>query len=397
MTDIHATSEAEVIDAVNGARDWKSPLNIVGNRTKRNLGRPVANWGTVLDVSGLKGIVDYRPEELIITAKPGTPVAEIVAALAEKNQRLGFDPPDLGPLFGAAPNAGTIGGAISCDLNGSSAVRYGRVRDHLLGIRAVNGFGEAFKAGGKVVKNVTGFDIPKLVCSAFGTLCVLTEATFRVFPKSKRAATFAIAGASAEESLALLRRVWTSPLEPTGLAYLPSNAAKSVGLSSDGVLIRLSDGVLIRLEGAAMPLEEKRAALRVFLDRTEIAELEDGDTVFAAVGSATPFAGSSLDVWCIAIPPAHAASLARELNASLWYADWAGGLIWAAVENSDSIHAVAARHEGHATLVRANEDTRNRIAPFPPLSSERLTLTRAVKAAFDPLGLFNPGRMYDGI
>ena len=143
-------------------------------------------------LSGLKGIVAYEPEELIITVLPGTPVAEIENALAAKGQRLGFDPPDWGPLLGAPAGVGTIGGAICVDACGPARVRYGAVRDHLLGFRAVNGLGEAFKAGGKVVKNVTGFDIPKLVCGAFGTLCVLTEVTLRVFPKPSRSQTLSV-------------------------------------------------------------------------------------------------------------------------------------------------------------------------------------------------------------
>jgi hypothetical protein len=160
MTDIAATNEAEVVDAVRAARDWKSPLNIVGARTKRNFGRAVASWGTGLDLSGLRGVIAYEPDELTLTVKPGTPVAEINALLAEKNQWLGFEPADWGQMLSAAAGRGTIGGAIAADTSGSAAVRYGRARDSLLGIRAVNGLGEAYKAGGKVVKNVTGFDLP---------------------------------------------------------------------------------------------------------------------------------------------------------------------------------------------------------------------------------------------
>jgi glycolate oxidase FAD binding subunit len=386
MTDIFATTEAQVIDAVNGARDWKSPLNIVGARTKRRFGRPVANWGTVLDVSGLKGIVAYRPEELIITVKPGTPVDEITAALAEKNQRLGFDPPDLGPLFDAPATRGTIAGAVSCDLAGPAAVRYGRARDHLLGIRAVNGHAEAFKAGGKVVKNVTGFDIPKLVCGAFGTLCVLTEVTLRVFPKAEHGALFAVATGTAERGLALLRRVWSSPLEPTGLAFFPASTSAAVGLSGDVALIRV--------EGASAPLEEKTTALRRLLDGHALIENENADAVFAGLGAGAPFVGSTLVLWRVAVAPAKAASLLLELQPPLWTADWAGGVLWIAMKEGASVHDVVAHREGNALLVRASEHTRNAIPPFPPLTPGRLALTRAVKAAFDPLGLFNPGRMY---
>lgn len=386
MTDIAATTEAQVIHAVQGAREWKSPLNIVGARTKRCFGRPTANWGTVLDVSGLRGIVDYRPEELIITAKPGTSVGEIAAVLAQRNQCLGFDPPDLGPLFGSPADKGTIGGAISCDLAGPAAVRYGRARDHLLGFRAVNGNGEAFKAGGKVVKNVTGFDIPKLICGAFGALCVLTEVTLRVFPRPESSAVFAISSDTPERGLALLRRVWSSPLEATGLAQIPADVSPALGL--------VGNLALIRLEGARAPLDEKRAALRKLLENHAFLEHE-GDGALVKLGECVPFIGNSLDVWRIAMPPANAAAFLLELQPALWTADWAGGLLWIGMKESPTtLHDTAARYDAHATLVRASEVTRNAIAPFPPLAPERLALTKSVKAAFDPLGLFNPGRMY---
>jgi glycolate oxidase FAD binding subunit len=259
MTDIAAHSEADVVEAVRAAREWKSPLNIVGARTKRAFGRAAASWGTVLDLSGLSGVVVYEPEELILTVRPGTPIAEIEALLAAKNQHLGFDPADWGPLFGAPAGAGTIGGAIAADVAGSGAVRHGRVRDHLLGFHAVNGLGEAYKAGGRVVKNVTGFDLPKLMCGSFGTLGPLTEITLRVFPKPMLSATLAVRDVGAEDGLALLRRVWSSPLDATGLAYIPANAAFQ---EFDGI-----SAALVRLDGAREPVREKIAALRAMVTR----------------------------------------------------------------------------------------------------------------------------------
>ncbi len=236
----------------------------MGAGTKQAFGRAVVTMGSVLDVSGLSGIVSYQPEELIITAKPGTPVAEIEAALAQKGQRLGFDPSDWGPLLGREPGAGTIGGAISCDLAGSARIRCGAVRDHLLGLRGVNGLGEAFKAGGKVVKNVTGFDLPKLVCGAFGTLCVLTEVTLRVFPKPPLSTTLMVRGLPAADGFALLRKVWSSPLEATGLAFSHGNA-------------------LIRLEGEEQPLAEKCAMLRSADSRARNdAKSPEGEVAFRA-------------------------------------------------------------------------------------------------------------------
>ncbi|HEY4943072.1 MAG TPA: FAD-binding protein [Rhizomicrobium sp.] len=377
MPTIAASTEQEVIDAVITARAWKSPLEIMGAGTKRTFGRAVVTMGTVLDVSGLKGIISYEPEELILTAAPGTPVAEIEAELAQKGQRLGFEPPDWGPLLGAEPSLGTIGGAISADANGPARVRCGAVRDHLLGFRGVNGLGEAFKAGGKVVKNVTGFDLPKLVCGAFGTLAVLTEVTLRVFPKPPLSATLVVRGLSAEDGFGILRKVWSSPLDATGLCFSNGNA-------------------LIRLEGEKEPLAEKYALLRALIGDAQ--QIDDGEIAFRAIGSGEVFADTPYDVWRAYVPPAAAAQVAAEIDSPLWLADWAGGLLWiGTLPGSDGVREVVRRHGGHCVLLRADEETRERVAVFEPEEPARAELTRAVKAAFDPLGLFNPGRIWDGI
>jgi glycolate oxidase FAD binding subunit len=375
-----ATSETDVVEAVQTAREWQSPLEIVAGGTKRNYGRAVVTMGTVLDVSGLTGITAYEPEELILTAAPGTPVAEIEAALAEKGQRLGFDPADWRALLDPEHDGfGTIGGTISADCSGPARVRYGAARDHLLGLRGVNGFGEAFKAGGKVVKNVTGFDIPKLVCGAMGTLCVLTELTLRVFPKPSLSSTLAVRGLSPEDGFAMLRRVWSSPLEATGLVFS-------------------KDTALIRLEGEKAPLAEKCSMLRGMLAEHSVVEIPDGDVAFKAVGDGGIFDDVPFDVWRLFLPPASAAAAAAELDSPLWLGDWAGGVLWAAaLPGSDTIRPVAHKHGGYAVLTRAEEETRERLEVFEPQDAVRAEATRAVKAAFDPLHLFNPGRMWDGI
>ena len=374
-----ASNEDEIIDAVMTAREWKSPLEIMGAGTKQTFGRAVVAMGSVLDVSGLRGIREYEPNELIITVAPGTPVAEIEAVLAQKGQRLGFDPPDWGPLLGAEPGLGTIGGAIGADANGPARVRCGAVRDHLLGFRGVNGFGEAFKAGGKVVKNVTGFDIPKLVCGAMGTLCVLTEVTLRVFPKPPLSAVLSVRDLAPDEGFALLRKVWSSPLDATGLVYSHGR-------------------VLIRLEGEKAPLAEKCAMLRALLGGRGADDVPEGEIAFRAIGSGEIFADTPYDVWRAFVPPASAAAVAAEIDAPLWLADWAGGLLWlGTLPGSDGVRAAASRAGGHAILLRASEETRERIAVFEPQDAVRMAVTKSVKAAFDPLGLFNPSRMWDGI
>lgn len=350
-------NESQVVEAV---REAARSFEIVAGGTRRGVGRPAAG-DEVLDVSRLCGIVSHEPEELILTVRPGTPLAEIDALLSAKGQRLGFEPADWPAMLGTAGTA-TIGGAVSCDASGPAALRFGRARDHLLGIRAVNGFGEAFKAGGKVVKNVTGFDIPKLFCGAMGTLGVLTELTFRVFPKDTRAACFAVCGIDVASAYELLRRVWSSPIDATALRYAPDGATHG--------------SALIRFEGA---LEEKTAMLRAFAAPRELLA---GDGI-------APLPDDGRDLWRVSLPPANAAPFGPHL-----LGDWAGALLWASGED---VRERAERLGGTATLIRGPAETRARIAPFAPEAPARAALTRAVKAAFDPRALFNPGRMFEGV
>jgi glycolate oxidase FAD binding subunit len=404
------SSEEQVLDFVRAARASANAFEIVGGGTRRGAGRPMGDL-PVADVGGLSGIVSYQPEELILTVRPGTKLDEIKAVLAEKNQCLGFDPVDWAFLAPSglriasaatatspayAPHAGeadlyrgqkaTIGGAISADASGSGRLRHGAARDSLLGFRAVNGFGEAFNAGGKVVKNVTGFDLPKLVCGAFGTLCVLTELTFRVFPRPRFSATLMLKDLPPEQGFAALRKIWQSALEPSGLAYLPGG----LNLMGD-----VGQGVaLVRLEAEEKPLAEKCAAAQILVGACQ--PVADGDALFARLGAGVPFAAAeALDIWRLFLPPSQAAGVAATLAPPLWYGDWAGGLLWAGMpgEGAARVRAVARDAGGHAMLLRATADRRAALGPFAPQPAALAAISARVKAAFDPLALFNPGRI----
>jgi glycolate oxidase FAD binding subunit len=385
--------EAQLVEAVHAARGSHEAFEIVGRGTKRAYGRATAISNT-LDVSALSGILNYEHDELVITMRAATPVAEIEAVLNQRQQRLGFDPADWGPLFGASAQTGTIGGALSADTSGPARLRFGAARDHLLGYRAVNGLGEVYKAGGRVVKNVTGFDLSKLMCGALGTLGVLMEVTLRVYPRAPEAATLMVGDIAPEDGLALLRRVWSSPFEPTGLAYAPDCAANAFGIGDCG-----KGAALLRVEGAAVPLREKIAALRSLLKDRALERVDDGDLIFARIGSGAPFLGHDGDIWRLSVPQAGAAACIARANAPLWFADWAGGLLWLGLPASSAraLRAIAADVGGHATLFRAGADSRAAIPVFQPQPAAHATLTRSIKAAFDPLGLFNPGRMFEGV
>ncbi|HEY8947508.1 MAG TPA: FAD-binding protein [Rhizomicrobium sp.] len=386
---IAANTESDVVEAVRAAHAHHRSLEVVGAGTKRAFGR-AAPCDDILDVSALNGVVKYEPSELILTVLPGTPVAEITSLLAQKNQRLGFEPADWGPLFGAPAGKATIGGVLSADANGCASLRYGRARDSLLGFRAVNGFGEAYKGGGKVVKNVTGFDLPKLMCGAMGTLGVFTEVTLRVYPKPPRQAALVVRDISPEDGFSLLRRIGQSPLEATALCYLPASAPlRALGYIGEGA-------ALIRLEGADEPLKEKIAALRALAPR---AQEIDAPEIFASIANGEVFLTQTCDVWRVFVPPSEADWMLGAIGPEFWQADAAGGLLWIGLrEGYDSnMRDLCREPGGHAVLLRAGEDTRNRIPVFARESKTRMALTKSVKAAFDPQGIFNPGRMWKGV
>ena len=244
MLRVSPINEAEVADAVREAAEKGTSFEIVSGGTKREFGRPVTA-DAILDTSALSGILKYEPEELVLTVRAGTPLAEIEAALAEKKQMLGFEPADWGPLFGADAGRATLAGIVATNACGARRVKAGAVRDHTIGCRFVNGKGEAIKAGGHVIKNVTGFDLPKLMCGAFGTLGVLTEITVRVSPLPERVAALVILYCAAETGLGVLRRAARLAVDASGLAYLPAG--------KDGI-------ALIRVEGTHAAVERNSAA-----------------------------------------------------------------------------------------------------------------------------------------
>jgi len=396
MSRMQIQSDAEIIEAVSAARANGSTLEIVGSGTKRGYGRHCAA-DAVLDISALTGIVSYEPDELVITAKTGTLISEIEDALARRGQRLGFDPADWGPLFGKPRCAATVGGVLSADACGSARVRFGAARDHLLGYRAINGFAESYKAGGRVVKNVTGFDLPKLLCGAMGTLGVLTEVTLRLVPRPPHNVTLIARDIAPDDGFALLRRAWTSAFGPTGLAYVPS----SVALSFTGFGAVGEGAALMRLEGAPVPLAEKIAGLRA-LDPGALLEEIDGERTFREIGNGHALVGMDADVWRVVLPPSASARFVAEQQPDIWVGDWAGGLLWIGSAPDDEaaaqkIRSLASACDGHAILLRASETMRSRIPPFRPESPTCTAVSKSVKAAFDPFGIFNPSRMYEGI
>jgi glycolate oxidase FAD binding subunit len=264
------------------------------------------------------------------------------------------------------------------------------VRDHVIGCRFINGHGEIIKAGGTVIKNVTGFDIPKLMCGAFGTLGVLTEITLRVLPRAKRSAALVLNDLAPEEGLSALVVAAQMPIDVTALAYLPASAA---GRCSRGE-------ALIRIEGTTPAVDEKLGLLREKFPTSETALLSDEETesAFRNIGGGSMF-GPGGDIWRLCLPSSHAAPAIAESGAKLWYGDWAGGLLWlqlpASTETAQRLRRITAKFGGHATLFRASPEARHALGVFEPEAAARSSLTKAIKQAFDPNRVFNRGRMFE--
>ncbi len=408
----------EALGIVAEAAAEETPLEVVGHGSKRGLGRPL-QAARLLDLSGLAGITLYEPGELVLTCRAGTPLAEIEAALEEKNQQLAFEPPDLAPLFGAAAGAGTIGGVLSCNLSGPRRLKAGAARDHFLGFKAVSGRGEAFQAGGRVVKNVTGYDLPKLLAGAHGTLAVLTEVTVKVLPAPEKSRTVLIYGLDDAVAVAALIRAVNSPHEVSAAAHLPARiAARS---SVDFVAGAAGAVTAVRIEGPGPSVEHRCAALRRALAEcgpTEELHSMRSALLWRELRDVAPLLPDPARlVWRLSVPPAAGAQVVAEISKSTppplagggrgrgeatttldYYYDWSGGLIWLALPPADdasaaTIRAAIARHGGHATLLRAPAATRLAVPVFEPQAPALAALSRRVKESFDPRRVLNPGRM----
>ncbi len=399
------TDAAQVLEAVKWAAVEEKALDVVGRGSKRGFGRAAAA-GLRLDLGGLSGIGRYEPSELYMTVGAATPLAEIEAALRQNNQQMAFEPADLGPLLGGDEEQGSIGGAIACNLAGPRRIKVGAARDHFLGFNAVSGRGEVFKSGGTVVKNVTGFDLSKLLAGSFGTLAVMTDVTFKVLPAPEKSRTVLVLGLDDGAASMAMAKALGSAHEVSSAAHLPAAAAKRSKVSYVAGAGRAVTA--IRIEGPGPSVEHRGRALRELLKgKGEVEELhsENSRTLWREVRDAAllgPLDGRQ--VWRLSVPPLAGAAVAlrliQELDGAAFY-DWGGGLVWLAIEaRPDAGHQAvraAVAGDGHATLMRAADEVRAQVPVFEPLAPRLGALAARVKQAFDPKGVLNPGRMYESV
>jgi glycolate dehydrogenase FAD-binding subunit len=396
----------DVEEVVRAAIASDQPLEIIGHGSKRAIGQPMAT-NAVLDLSALNAVNSYEPNELIITVEAGAPLADVQSLIDAKNQQFAFEPVDTARLLGT-PAIGTVGGMIGAGLAGPRRIKAGGVRDHLLGAHAVSGFGDSFKTGGKVVKNVTGYDLCKLLAGSWGTLAVMTEVTLKVMPKPESERTLVLRGLDDVTANRAMTAALGSPFDVSGAAHLPNSAFRPAigalaGLGSTGQAV-----TLLRLEGIAASASHRAASLAKALESYGAIEiLEDAASlpIWSALRDVEPFAAAgslgAWPVWRIVCPPASGGALgqalARDAGGDVIY-DWGGGLIWTALPPKRDAQAALVRSRveaagGHATLIRASAEVRRNIDVFQPQPSGLAALATRVRQSFDPKNILNRGRL----
>src|SRR5215469_1898286 len=408
MADTVQPRDAKDVEAaVQWALAEGKTVEIVGHGSKRAIGRP-AQTDLTLDLSTLTGVTLYEPEELVLSAKAGTPLAEIEALLAANGQQLAFEPMDYAGIFGGVAGRGTIGGVLAANVSGPRRIKSGAGRDHFLGFRAVSGRGETFKSGGRVVKNVTGYDLCKLIAGSWGTLAAMTDVTIKTLPAPETEATVLVLGLEAERAIVAMAAAMGSSCEVAGAAHL--SAAAAARASGDFVAGR--SVTALRLEGVAPSVAHRKQTLEALMQAYGmLASLDAAQSraLWAAIGDVIPFAADGPAgeriVWRLSTAPAAGASLVRRIAQAAdaeFIHDWAGGLVWAALAPSPDggaavVRAAIAACGGHATLVRAPAALRAAVGAFAPQPDGLAALHKRVKEGFDPQGVLGPGRMWAGV
>jgi len=378
--------EKDICAAVADVAATGRKLEIVGGGSKRGTGNP-ARETLPLSTAGLGRVIDYDPAELVLTVEPGVRLAEIETLLAGSNQMLAFEPYDFGAVTGRETGRSTIGGVVGAGFAGSRRVSAGGVRDHLLGFSAVNGRGEAFKAGGRVVKNVTGYDLSKLMAGSWGQLAVLTQMTLKVIPRPLTTRTLVMRGLTAEAAVAAMGLAMRSQAEVAAASHVPSSGGATT--------------TAIRIEGFGPSVEARGKMLASLLSgigRIETLEASEAEAHWRKVQTASLLAAADRPVlWRICIPPVQGAVILDGIAAldGVGLMDWAGGLVWARTPlqaPAASARKLSEDAGGHAMLVEAPEEVRAAVPALHPEVSAVAALSRRVREAFDPLGLFDPER-----
>ncbi len=403
MAEYRPQTEDEACAIVREAIARARPLQIIGHGTKSAMERvrgPAKSGTDTLNMTGLSGILSYAPEELVLTARAGTPMADINAALQAKGQELAFEPMDYGPLFGLKAGRGTIGGVLATNTSGPRRIKAGAARDHFLGVRAVSGRGEIFQAGGQVVKNVTGYDMCKGLAGSWGTLAVMTEVSLKTVPRAETQASLLLFGQDVAAATEALCAALGTNADVCAGAYLPQNTAAHCLHGAKRAITGF------RLSGFAPSVEARTNTLRqMFTDHADIRVLDARASAdfWRYVRDVAPFQAGNKPLWRVSVPPSEAPVLIEAIRARCnmrFMLDWGGGLVWIEItQPSPDAGAAAVRGEiakvssGHANLVRCPAPLDGSVPIVQPLAPALAQLSERLRLGFDPAGVLNPGRL----
>ncbi len=401
-------SELEVSEIIKENFKSNLPLNLIGTNTKKYIGYNIQT-AKILSFSNLNGVIEYLPEELYIKVKAGTPLKNIIEILDKNNQQLAFEPIDLGFIRDGNSNMGTVGGYVCCNFAGSRRFKTGSVRDHILGFRGVNGKGDIIKSGGTVVKNVTGYDLSKLISGSFGTLVALTEITLKVSPKKPSQNTVAIHTDNIKEISILFDQILGSSNEISGAIYIPTEPDNKKYDLNKNKIFKFNDlkydGAFLafRVEGDKESINERLKDLKkeLKLDKFKTSYLDVHQSVpfWEKINNLELFSNTKNNIIRAVLPPSNNQNLMKYLKYKYkYYIDWSGMLFWIEVSEKDEIKIKEIKNfilenKGYMTIVKRSENFSFDESLFT-INDTSLLISKKIKESFDPKRLFNPGKMY---
>ena len=375
----------------------------MGTRTKNDIGKKL-QCAKTLDVSNISGIVDYKPEELYITVKAGTPIKTVQDKLKSNNQHLAFEPINFSEIFKKNSKEGTVGGTLSCNFSGSRRFKVGSVRDHVLGFKGYNGKGEKIKSGGTVVKNVTGYDLSKLVTGSFGTLLVLSEVTLKVLPLQIDTKTIIVSDLALEHALGIMGSAMTSSNDPSGVVFYPSNFRNNFVFND---LTHPGSITAIRIEGTKIATEQRTNNLIQDLaladKKITILDSNQSEIFWEDTRSLKVFSKNQRNILRAVVPPSETVNLINRLKTfhPNYFIDWGGSLIWLELDylsnqKIDQIRKRILDTNGYLTVIKSTENVKSSSEIFT-IDPIKFKISQNLKKSFDPKRIFNPGKMYTGI
>ena len=397
------STREEIVEIVKNCFKKNIPIEINGLKSKNKIGRNFQSEKT-LDLSNYSGVIEYKPEELYIKVKAGTPIKEIVEQLDKNNQQLAFEPNDFGYLFTGESNSGSIGGVVSCNFAGSRRFKVGSVRDHVLGFQGLNGKGETIKSGGTVVKNVTGYDLSKLLSGSFGTLSILTELSIKVLPKPETSKTLIINNPHLKKALSYLGQSLSSSTDPSGGVFYPDYFGKNFILND----LTYEGGLTaIRIEGPTISVDQRidrlSKELGLLSQEISILDTEQSNIFWNRTKNLEVFKNLKSNLLRIVVPISETLQVIQKLKSNdvNYFIDWGGSLVWMAFNEINTkilneTKQIVKKHHGYYTIIKIEEDLKASADIFT-IDPIKYKISEKIKRSFDPKRIFNPGKMYTGI